>query len=101
MALMIPESISNLDGVMAGEIRLFDILRAVLPDNYYVWYDAMIKEKRPDFIVFGPDLGIIILEVKDWEIGSLIEANTEYFTLRTTGKKPAKPLKTDEGIDIQ
>lgn len=92
MALMIPVSISNLDGVTDGEIKLFDVLRAFLPDNYYVWYDAMIKGKRPDFIVVGPDLGIIILEVKDWEIGSIIEANTEYFTLRTTGRKPANPL---------
>jgi len=93
MAIMIPESIINQEGVTSGEIRVFNLLREFLPDNYYVWSDPLIKNKYPDFVILGPDLGIIILEVKDWEIGSIIDADTEYFELRTMGRKPANPLK--------
>ena len=93
MAIMIPESIINQDGVTSGEIRVFNSLRDYLPDNYYVWSDPLIQNKYPDFVILGPDLGIIIIEVKDWEIGSIIDANTEYFELRTTGRKPTNPLK--------
>jgi hypothetical protein len=54
MAIMIPESIANQDGVTAGEIRIFNLLRESLPDNYYVWSDPLIKNKYPDFVVLGP-----------------------------------------------
>ncbi len=93
MAIMIPESITNQEGVTSGEVRVFNLLRELLPDDYYVWCDPLIQNKYPDFVILGPDLGIIILEVKDWEIGSIIDANTEYFELRTTGRKPSNPLK--------
>jgi hypothetical protein len=92
MAIMIPESIESLDGVTAGEIRVFKLFRELLPDNYYVWYDTMVQNRYPDFIILGPDLGIIVIEVKDWEMGSIISANADYFELRTTGRRPPSPL---------
>lgn len=93
MAIMIPASIKNIDGVTPGEIFVFNLLRELLPDTFYVWYDALVKDKYPDFIVLGPDLGVIVLEVKDWEIGSIISANADKFSLRTTGREPPNPLK--------
>lgn len=92
MAIMIPESIENLDGVTTGEIRVFKLLRDLLPDDYYVWYDVLLQNKYPDFIILGPDLGIVVIEVKDWEMGSIINANADHFELRTTGRRPENPL---------
>jgi hypothetical protein len=92
MAIMIPGSIENIDGVTTGEIRVFKLFRDLLPDDYYVWYDVLVQNKYPDFIVLGPDLGIVVVEVKDWEMGSIISANSDHFELRTTGRMPENPL---------
>jgi len=93
MAIMGPASIKDLDGVTPGEIRVFDLLRELLPDTFYVWYDVMVKNRYPDFIILGPNLGVVILEVKDWEAGSIISADSEIFSLRTSGREFTNPLK--------
>jgi len=97
MALMSPDSIDHLDGTTAGERRVFNFLRIHLPDNYYVFYDAPVQGRYPDFIVVGPDLGIVILEVKDWQIESIISADKDVFRLRTTGRKQTNPYKQARG----
>ena len=53
-----------------GEKLVFNRLKKHLPPNYYAWYEPTIQGKRrsvrPDFIVLGLDLGLAIIEVKDW-----------------------------------
>ncbi|SOZ14434.1 hypothetical protein CBM2609_A170098 [Cupriavidus taiwanensis] len=38
--------------------------------DYLCWYDVAIgeKTKHPDFIVFHPNRGLLVLEVKDWRL---------------------------------
>ncbi|SHH05583.1 Superfamily I DNA and RNA helicases [Tepidibacter thalassicus DSM 15285] len=92
MAVMIPESISYLKNATGGEKRVFKILKETLPSSYIVWFDLRVNNRYPDFIILGPDLGIVILEVKDWQIGSIESADANYFELKTMGKK-INPLK--------
>lgn len=92
MAVMIPESISYLNGITSGEKRVFKILKETLPSSYIVWFDLRVNNRYPDFIILGPDLGIVVLEVKDWQIGSIQSADANYFELKTMGKK-TNPLK--------
>ena len=92
MAKMIPESISVLESATAGEKRLFKILKYNLPNDYIVWYDLRLNSRYPDFIILGPDLGIIVLEVKDWALSSIQSANPNTYTLNTLGTK-SNPLK--------
>ncbi|WP_072723956.1 3'-5' exonuclease [Tepidibacter thalassicus] len=89
---MIPESISYLKNATGGEKRVFKILKETLPSSYIVWFDLRVNNRYPDFIILGPDLGIVILEVKDWQIGSIESADANYFELKTMGKK-INPLK--------
>jgi len=93
MAIMIPGSIEHLEGATNGEKRLFKTFRSILPDDHYVWYDHPVMERYPDFIIVGPALGIIILEVKDWEIDSIIDMDNEDVELKTTGRKPPNPCR--------
>ncbi|AGK98619.1 3'-5' exonuclease [Clostridium pasteurianum] len=92
MAKVIPESISDLETATAGEKRLFKILQDKLPSDYIVWYNIRVNERYPDFIILGPDLGIVVLEVKDWSLNSIESANSNTYTLSTLGKK-ANPLR--------
>ncbi|MBC2579083.1 nuclease-related domain-containing protein [Clostridium sp. DJ247] len=92
MAVMIPESISALDSATAGEKRLFKILKNNLPSDYIIWYDLRVNGRYPDFIILGPDLGLVVLEVKDWALSSIESANANTYTLSTLGTK-TNPLK--------
>jgi UvrD-like helicase family protein/nuclease-like protein/AAA domain-containing protein len=48
-----------------GEERLFSILKN-LPDDYIVYYEPIIENRYPDFVLICPDLGLMIIEVKGW-----------------------------------
>lgn len=69
MAIMIPnEPYKN---ATDGEKRVFRLLETQLPDDYIVWSELRINERYPDFVVVGPELGILVLEVKDWSINNI------------------------------
>ena len=67
MAWMIPATIPP--DATPGEGRVFEAL-AALPDDYTVCYRRLFPGRRhiqePDFVVIGADIGLIVLEVKDW-----------------------------------
>ncbi|PKL58195.1 MAG: hypothetical protein CVV34_03585, partial [Methanomicrobiales archaeon HGW-Methanomicrobiales-5] len=46
-----------------------------LPDDYLVYYEPNIKNRRPDFIVIAPDLGVIVIEVKGWYDRQILKLN--------------------------
>lgn len=93
MARMFPASLEQVSGATVGEKKMFNLLRAFLPDEYIVFYNQPINGHYPDFIVVGPTLGVVILEVKDWESQSIISMNNETANLRTIGSEHKNPLK--------
>jgi hypothetical protein len=58
-------------------------LRDHLPDDYLVYYDIAIKGRHPDFVIVGPDLGLVVLEVKDWRLSSIVEVGPAGVRIRT------------------
>jgi len=61
-----------------AEKRMLDFLKS-LPDSYFVLRECKIGssvnkkasgslEDKPDFVVIGPAIGVVVLEVKDWNI---------------------------------
>ncbi|WP_040228463.1 3'-5' exonuclease [Bhargavaea cecembensis] len=81
MAYMIPETIRS--SATAGERLLFKTMKTVLPDDVIVYYEPTIRGRRPDFVLIGPDFGLLVLEVKDYTKGTLHELNPERWTLLT------------------
>ena len=75
---MHPEDIEDFDGATTGERRVFLFLReAARPDPDFIgWYGPAIGEqgREPDFVLFGNQHGLLILEVKDWLIDQIEEA---------------------------
>jgi len=75
------------DGCQPGERVLFNALKRNLPDEYFVWYEPTLfgrrNSSRPDFVVLGSDIGLVIIEVKDWSIDKIHRANRDIFQLFT------------------
>ncbi|WP_406672603.1 nuclease-related domain-containing protein, partial [Natronospira sp.] len=79
-------SINQKRGTMTrGERRLADRMAALLEDDYLIWHEAPIGPRRqqPDFVILHPRRGVLALEVKDWKLESLHEANRQSITLST------------------
>lgn len=84
MAFTIPETISTRPGSSTpGERRVFVALRDYLPEDYLVYYNVPVKGYYPDFIVVGPDLGLVVLEVKDWRLDSVAAVTANGVVLRS------------------
>jgi hypothetical protein len=88
MAEMIPETIAAHQNVTPGEKRVFKVLReACQPDeDFLVWYEPRAIDRYPDFIVWGQDLGLLVVEVKDWVVSQIIEMNSKFFKITVNGK---------------
>jgi len=97
MAYMVPETMPR--SATAGERVLFDSLKEQLPEDYIVYYEPEIRGRRPDFVIIGPDLGIVVLEVKDYTKNTLYQINIDEWTIRNTSgelitqKSPLKQAK--------
>ena len=83
MAYTVPETLASLDSrVMPGKRKVFVALRDHLPEDYLVYYDIPVDGRHPDFIVVGPDLGLVVLEVKDWRLKSIVQITADQVKLR-------------------
>ncbi|MCM3005271.1 3'-5' exonuclease [Priestia koreensis] len=97
MAYTIPESIRTT--ATAGERLLFQTLKQYLPEDYIVYYEPEVLGRRPDFVIIGPDLGLLVLEVKDYTKGTLLQLNRDEWTIvsksgeQVTTKSPFKQAR--------
>jgi hypothetical protein len=85
MAKLIPTRNSCLARMQAGEKRFSERLEQKLEDDYLLWYDVPVgpRQSQPDFVVFHPRRGLLVLEVKDWKPETITGADKTQFTLIT------------------
>ncbi len=83
MAFTVPERLSDQDTATTGERKVFAALREYLPEDYLVYYDIRVGDRYPDFTVIGPDLGVVVLEVKDWRLKSIVGARPDGVVIKT------------------
>ena len=97
MANLIPALNSCKPRMTGGERRFAERLEAKLEDDYLLWYEVAVgpKNLHPDFIVFHPRRGVLVLEVKDWRLDTIQSINRTTATIVTsTGAKTvASPLE--------
>lgn len=97
MAYSVPETIKTT--ATAGERLMFHTLKHCLPDDYIVYYEPEIHGRHPDFVILGPDLGMVVLEVKDYTKNTLFQLNQDEWIIRTssgvhqTVKSPIKQAR--------
>ncbi|WP_038494731.1 DEAD/DEAH box helicase [Janthinobacterium agaricidamnosum] len=97
MATLIPGIHSCLSRMMPGEKRFAYRLEEKLGAEYLCWYDVSIgdKTRHPDFIVFHPVCGLLVLEVKDWKLDTIQTIDKNHVTLAVDGalKSVQNPLE--------
>lgn len=91
MAHTVPETIRS--SATAGERLVFRTLKHYLPDDYIVYFEPNIHGRRPDFVIIGPDLGLIVLEVKDYTRSTLYQLNHDEWII-TPANGSQKKIKS-------
>lgn len=85
MATLIPSRNLVLPRMTAGERRTAHRLEDKLDDDYLAWFDVPIgpRQRQPDFVVLHPNRGLLVLEVKDWKLDTVVAIDKQSATLRT------------------
>lgn len=78
MAEMIPEALPA--SSTAGERRVFAALER-LPDDCLVYYEPVIRRRYPDLVAILPEVGVLVIEVKDWRLAELSNVTAESLTI--------------------
>lgn len=79
MATLIPALGSCVSRMTSGERRLAERLEQKLDDDYRLWYDVPMgpRNTHPDFCILHPRRGILVLEVKDWKLSTILQADKQ------------------------
>ena len=81
----------------SGEKRVAERLEQKLDADYLLWYDVPVgpKHLHPDFVVMHPRRGILVLEVKDFKLGTIKQADKHEWVIAPDGvpKTIANPLE--------
>lgn len=97
MAELMPSLASCTGRMQSGERRFAERLLQKLEDDYLCWYDVPIGHKQihPDFVIFNPLRGVLVLEVKDWKIDSIAEIDRRQARLHTQAglSRASNPLE--------
>ena len=97
MAKLIPTINSSLPEMTGGEKRIAQSLEENLEEDYIIWYDVPVGKKnlRPDFTILHPQRGLLVLEVKDWKLSTIQNADRKRFTIETDNgiKSVISPLE--------
>lgn len=82
MATLIPAS-PSFD--TRGEERLAQRLKEKLDSDCWLWYNIPVgrKQLHPDFVILHPSRGMVVLEVKDWSVETIAQADKMQCTILT------------------
>jgi len=96
MATLIPALGACLRRMTLGEKRLAERLEDKLDDDYLLWYDVPVgpQQLHPDFIVLHPSRGLLILEVKDFRLGTIVQADKEDWTILDAASGEPKTIQS-------
>jgi hypothetical protein len=89
VAVMQPANLDEIEKPTTGEVKVFHFLKeeARPHQEYLCWYRPILgaEGREPDFIIFGRSIGLLVLEVKDWVLNQILEADPVRFRLRKRG----------------
>ncbi len=101
MAVMYPEDIEGCPEAGRADKAVFRFLReAARPHpDYRCWYTRLSGRFRdlPDFVLYGEELGLLVLMVKAWSLEQITGYNPFEFTVREQGHEE-KRINPDKEV---
>lgn len=88
MAEMVPETLPA--SSTAGEKRVFAVLER-LPEDCIVYFEQVVRDRYPDLIVVLPEVGVLVIEVKDWRLAELESVTPDTLTINRRGNSIVVP----------
>ncbi len=90
MATVFPRDLPN--GLNECELIVFNLLNR-LADDCFIYFEPHLRNRRPDFLVVIPDVGVLVVEAKGFPVDQIIHATQDRITLdasegRKTGTHP-------------
>ena len=77
------------------------IENAAKPDSKYMcWYLPDVKGEEPDFILYCEDIGLLIVEVKQWMLNQIQEMNSHVVRVEGFREHLKNPLKQARDYSI-
>jgi hypothetical protein len=105
MATIVPSLSSCVGKMQAGERRFAERLEQKLESDYLIWYDVRVASMQsyPDFVILHPQRGLLVLEVKDWKLSTILEADlSEWQILGEHGPKTVvNPLEQARSYTLE
>ena len=96
MATLIPALGSCTARMTSGERRLAERLEQKLEDDYLLWYDVPVgpQQLHPDFIVLHPSRGLLILQVKDFRLSTIVQADKDQWRILDSASNEPKHIQS-------
>ena len=93
MAKLIPALTTCLSKMQAGEKRFARRLEQLLEDDYLCWYEVPVgkRQRYTDFVILHPARGLLLLEVKDWKIDTVVNLDPNSITINTPNGQKTTP----------
>lgn len=72
-----------------GEERLAERLEKKLGEQPLCWFNVRVGplDRHPDFIILHPQRGLLVIEVKDWTLDTIVAMDPNAATIRVNGKE--------------
>jgi len=75
-----------------GEQRMLDFLVKNLGDNFEIYWQPYLNGDQPDIIVVRPKSGVLIIEVKDWDLSNYMVGEKGRWQIRSNNQNIKSPL---------
>ena len=76
-----------------GEEHFARFLDDTLPEEWMIFVEPYLNGTRPDIVVFNPQVGVMVYEVKDWDLKSYCWKGGQLFVNDARGSHPIKDPK--------
>lgn len=81
-----------------GELHLLNFLDQTLSDDYEVYFQPFLNGDRPDIAVMRKGSGVLLIEVKDWDLSLYSVDSNRYWYVHAEGrhwiKSPIEQVRT-------
>jgi hypothetical protein len=77
---------SNPDFKTKGEQLICTVLQRCLDGTWSIFYEPTIGDAHPDFVLFNPEKGVMVLEVKDYTRPTIVGITPDMWEIRVNGE---------------